>query len=313
MRLEVEDLHVVAGDQPLITASSFTIAKGRVLGLVGESGSGKTLTSLALLGLLPKQATMTAGRIRINGQDQQQNTKEQWRKIRGEEIAIIMQNPMTAFNPVRTIEKHFIETLQAHRKLTKAEAYALALQHLEKVDLRHPMEVMKQYPFQLSGGMLQRVMIAMTIALRPSVIIADEPTTALDATNQLQVLKQLKLLQQQTEVAMLLISHDLGVISYLAHDVMVMYNGYIVERAPKEELFANPRHPYTKLLIVTRKALMRGEAEEIAEVMRPIRTNEAICPYIARCPLADTTCRKQIPFTKITQHHEVRCHKVEVE
>lgn len=313
-RLEVSHLTVTTGDIPLVTDSSFTLREGQVLGLVGESGSGKTITSLALLGLLPEKVQMTAGSIQLNGQEISHNSKEQWRKLRGEAMAIIIQNPMTAFNPVRTIEKHFIETLRAHKKLTKAEAYAIALQHLEKVELRNPMEIMKQFPFQLSGGMLQRVMIAITLALQPSVIIADEPTTALDATNQLQVLKQLKLLQQKTNVAMLLISHNLGVISYLAQDVIVMYNGYIVERAPKAELFTNPQHPYTKLLIATRKGLSDGTAAKLPphDVTRPPKTTEVTCPYIARCPLADASCKQQIEIVAITAQHEVRCQKVEV-
>nr|WP_129726577.1 nickel import ATP-binding protein NikD [Ectobacillus funiculus] len=257
--LEVSGLQVKAktsiGTIPLVQDIQFELKPGHVLGLVGESGSGKTITSLSLLQLLDRKTTSIEGSIRLRGRELNGLSAKEMQRIRGKEIALIMQNPMNAFTPVYTIGNQFIETIRTHTNLTKKEAFELAVDSLHNVNLPNPSDIMRKYPFQLSGGMLQRVMIAIALCLRPAVIIADEPTTALDVTNQLQVLRQLDWIRSEYGTAILLISHDLGVISELADDVIVMQNGRIVEKADVYQLFDHPQHEYTKKLLHARPSL----------------------------------------------------------
>lgn len=257
--LEVSDLHVKVKTPtetiPLVQDIHFELKPGRVLGLVGESGSGKTVTSLSLLQLLDRKTTSIEGSIRLHDRELNELSAKEMRRIRGKEIALIMQNPMNAFTPVYTIGNQFIEMIRTHTALTKKEAFELAVNSLHDVNLPNPSDVMRRYPFQLSGGMLQRVMIAISLCLRPSVIIADEPTTALDVTNQLQVLRQLDWIRSEYDTSILLISHDLGVISELADDVIVMQNGRIVEKTDVYQLFDHPQHEYTKKLLHARPTL----------------------------------------------------------
>ncbi|MDQ0112071.1 nickel transport system ATP-binding protein [Paenibacillus harenae] len=257
--LQVSGLHVkvrtAQGTVPLIQDISFELKPGRVLGIVGESGSGKTITSLSLLQLLDRKTIDMAGSIRLNGRELNGLKADKMRSIRGKEIALIMQNPMNAFTPVIKIGDQFIETIRIHTALTKKQAFELAVTTMHDVNLPDPAGLMKLYPFQLSGGMLQRVMIAVAICLRPSVIIADEPTTALDATNQLQVLRQLERIRSEYGTSILLISHDLGVIAEMADEVAVMRHGRIVEQADVYRLFDHPQHEYTKKLLSARPAL----------------------------------------------------------
>lgn len=260
--LQVKDLKVTGKaaqrDVPLVHDVHFEIKPGRVLGLVGESGSGKTVTSLALMQMLDRKTTAIGGSICLNGRELNGLKEDEMRRIRGKEIALIMQNPMNAFSPVYTIGNQFIETIRTHTKLNKKQAAELAIGAMMDVNLSNPASLLRRYPFELSGGMLQRVMIALTICLRPSLIIADEPTTALDVTNQLQVLRQLDRIRQEQGTSILLISHDLGVIAELADDVAVMQYGRVVERAEVLELFDNPKHPYTKKLLAARPLLQAG-------------------------------------------------------
>lgn len=257
--LEVSGLHVKAktstGILPLVQDIDFELQPGHVLGLVGESGSGKTITSLSLLQLLDCKTTSIEGSIQLHGRELNGLSAKEMRRIRGKEIAFIMQNPMNAFTPVYTIGNQFIETIRTHTNFTKKEAFELAVTSLHNVNLPNPSDIMRKYPFQLSGGMLQRVMIAISLSLRPSVIIADEPTTALDVTNQLQVLRQLDWIRSEYGTSILLISHDLGVISELADDVIVMQNGRIVEKSDVYQLFDHPQHEYTKKLLHARPTL----------------------------------------------------------
>ncbi|MET3320649.1 UNVERIFIED_ORG: oligopeptide/dipeptide ABC transporter ATP-binding protein [Peribacillus simplex] len=292
---------------------SFKLEAGKVLGLVGESGSGKTMTCMSLLNLLPEKAKVVQGSIKFKNIDLLNVSTEDLRKVRGSEIAMIMQNPMIAFNPVRTIGRHFIETLRTHLPITKQQARKIAVEYLEKTDLPNPENVLKQYPFQLSGGMLQRVMIAITMSLSPSIIIADEPTTALDSTNQLQVLKQLDKLREEYNTCILLVSHDLGVIAQLADEVAVMYGGYIVEKAPVLKLLNHPMHPYTKVLLESRLGLTRRKikVEKRVSVSRPNLINsEKTCPFLERCEDADYTCSSyNLEFKEYEKDHLVRCVK----
>ncbi|MED4124569.1 nickel import ATP-binding protein NikD [Halalkalibacterium halodurans] len=250
---------------PLVQGLQFELKRGKVLGLVGESGSGKTMTCMSILQLLDRKTTCIEGSIQLQGRELNGLKAEDMRTIRGREIGYIMQNPMNAFSPVFTIGNQFIETIRTHTELTKRQAFELAVASMETVHLPKPSELMRRYPFQLSGGMLQRVMIAISMCLRPSVVIADEPTTALDVTNQLQVLKELDRLRLESDSAILLISHDLGVIAELADEVAVMHKGRIVEKADVFQLFDHPQHEYTKKLLQARPTLpIHEQAREFA-------------------------------------------------
>lgn len=261
--LQVKDLNVAVktahGALPLVQNLQLDLKPGKVLGLVGESGSGKTVTCMALLQLLNSKSMSVEGSIQLRGQELNGLKQNEMRSVLGKEIGFIMQNPMNAFTPVYTIGNQFVETIRTHTTLTKKQAIDLAVSSLESMNLKQPAKIMKMYPFQLSGGMLQRVMIAISMCLRPSVVIADEPTTALDVTNQLQVLKELDRLRTECGTSILLISHDLGVISELADDVAVMRNGRIIEKADVFQLFDHPKHEYTKKLLQARPALPINE------------------------------------------------------
>ena len=262
--LEVNNLSVrlqsKSESTPLIQNISFELQSGKVLGIIGESGSGKTITSMAIFQLLNQKNMTIDGSIKLFGKELNGLSQKEMRAIRGRDIAFIMQNPMNAFTPVYTIGNQFIETIRAHRNVTKKEAKELAVEALMHVNLPNPRELLSLYPFQLSGGMLQRVMIAIAASLHPAVIIADEPTTALDVHNQLQVLRLLDQIRTTYGSAILLVSHDLGVISEMADDVMVMKQGHIVEKANVFQLFDHPQHDYTKELLSARPNIQITEA-----------------------------------------------------
>ncbi|RLQ91344.1 ABC transporter ATP-binding protein [Planomicrobium sp. Y74] len=261
--LQVDNLNIIAKSSrvalPLVQNVNLELKPGKVLGLIGESGSGKTVTSVALMQLLDQRTMQVQGSIKLHGQELNGLQPKAMRTIRGKEIGFIMQNPMNAFSPVYTIGNQFVETIRTHTGLGKKQSVDLAIASLESMNLEEPAKLMKKYPFQLSGGMLQRVMIAISMSLRPSVVIADEPTTALDVTNQLQVLKELDRLRAECGTAILLISHDLGVISQLADEVAVMRHGEIVEQAEVCDLFDRPQHEYTKKLLQARPMLPFNE------------------------------------------------------
>ncbi|TWT24360.1 nickel import ATP-binding protein NikD [Planomicrobium sp. CPCC 101110] len=261
--LQVSGLNVAVKSQkgvlPLVQNLNLELKPGKILGLVGESGSGKTITCMSLLQLLNQKAMHIEGSIQLHGRELNGLKEKEMRCIRGKEIGFIMQNPMNAFTPVYTIGNQFVETIRIHTELTKKQAVDLAIASLEKMNLQNPAKIMKMYPFQLSGGMLQRVMIAISMCLRPAVVIADEPTTALDVATQLQVLKELDRLRTECGTSVLLISHDLGVISELADEVAVMQNGRIVEKADVYRLFDFPQHEYTKKLLQARPVLPVNE------------------------------------------------------
>ncbi|WP_370223318.1 ABC transporter ATP-binding protein [Cytobacillus sp.] len=256
--LNVKDLHVQVatekGFSTLVQDINFGIKKGKILGLVGESGSGKTVTSMSILQLHDKKMDIR-GSITLQGRELNGLENKEMRKIRGKDIAFIMQNPMNAFTPVFTIGHQFVETIRSHTTLKKKQAKELAIDVMQSINLPDSDKLLKNYPFELSGGMLQRVMIAMAACLNPSVIIADEPTTALDLHSQSLVLRLLDKIRSEYGTSILLISHDLGVISEMADDVIVMQQGRIVEAANVLELFDNPHHEYTKRLLRTRPSL----------------------------------------------------------
>lgn len=257
--LSVEGLELVIRQKdktvPVVQKIHFQIEEGSVFGLVGESGCGKTLTCLSILNLLPAEIHKVGGHIWLAGINLCNLTPSKWRQLRGDRIALITQDPMNAFDSMQTIGNHFIETLCAHGNFDTKAAREIAIEYLAMVGLPEAKLLLRQYPFELSGGMLQRITIAIALAQKPDLIIADEPTTALDATSQVHILNLLAEVKREFSTSILLISHDLGVIARLADSVAVMHRGRIVEQASVSELFAQPLHPYTQLLINARSTL----------------------------------------------------------
>ncbi|MGK0224949.1 MAG: oligopeptide transport system ATP-binding protein [Limisphaerales bacterium] len=303
--LEIEDLAVTFNsDRGLVRATdslNLTLEAGETLAVVGESGSGKSVTALSILGLLGDAGTISEGRIKFDNQDLTQLPEKELRKIRGNRIAMIFQEPMSSLNPSLTIGKQVAEPIWLHRKLGWDEAYVAAGDLLAQVSIPDAHSRLKDYPHQFSGGMRQRVMIAMALACQPEIIIADEPTTALDVTVQAQILALLKELTQRNNSAMILITHDLGVVARYADRVAVMYAGRIVETADARSLYANPQHPYTQGLLAsiprldgesgTRLATIEGQPPDLARLGRG-------CAFAPRCPHVQAQCRETSPLLK---------------
>ena len=313
--LEVDDLHTSfdteAGEFRAVDGVSFAVAPGRTLGIVGESGCGKSVTSLSIMGLVPKPGGRIAGgAIRFRGRDLATLPEAEMRALRGAEIAMIFQEPMTSLNPAFTIGNQLVEGIVRHRHLSPADAKAHAIEMLRRVRIPAPEQRFDEYPHKLSGGMRQRVMIAMALACDPKLLIADEPTTALDVTIQAQILDLLRRLRDETGTAIVLITHDLGVIAELAHDVAVMYAGKIVEKAPVGRLFAWPQHPYTIGLLGAIPQLHRTRARlaTIEGTVPSLADLPAGCRFAARCPFANDQCRAaEPPMRNLADGHAVAC------
>jgi oligopeptide/dipeptide ABC transporter ATP-binding protein len=299
--LTIENLSVTfATDSGPLTAVdqvSLTLAPGRTLGLVGESGCGKSMTALSILGLVPPPGRITGGRIGFDGDDLTQLSETALDLVRGRHIAMIFQEPMTALNPVYSVGEQIAEVLVAHQGLGRKDAHEAAIAMLEKVRMPEPAARARAYPHQLSGGMRQRAMIAMALACSPDIVIADEPTTALDVTIQAQILDLMLEMQASLGMAMLFISHNLGVVSEVADDVAVMYAGRIVEQAPADALFAAPLHPYTRGLIETLPKAdgQRARLPSIPGTVPDLRALPPGCRFSDRCPIADAACRSEDP------------------
>lgn len=267
MLLKVKDLEVFVnngkGTSKIIDNISFNIEKNKCLGILGESGSGKSITCKAILGLLDKNFKIKGEAI-FEGKDILTLSDNEKRKIRGNRISMIVQNPMTAFNPLYTVGNQVIETFRENMKISKAEAKSLALKSFEKMNLKNPKEVLKKYPHELSGGMLQRIMIGITIFLEPDLIIADEPTTAIDSLNQREVIKEFLKMKDELKTSMIFISHDLSILSEVSDDIIVMNKGKIIEYGTKEEIILNPQNSHTKFLVDTRLKLLRRFKEVVS-------------------------------------------------
>jgi len=290
------------------------LKRGEILGLVGESGSGKSITGFSILGLIDKPGRVVGGRIDYRGEDLRAAGLKRLRSLRGDRIAMIFQDPMMTLNPVLKIGTQMIETVLAHRKVSRAEARARALAALAKVGIPHPEERIDAYPHEFSGGMRQRVAIAIALLHEPDLIIADEPTTALDVTIQSQILAEMQKLSQEMGLAMIWISHDLGVVAALAQKIAVMYAGRIVEHGATAEVLDHPRHPYTRGLIdSTPMANRRGEPlRQIPGAAPPPLGRPEGCPFRPRCPRASAECLQE-PAESGTGDHGWRCfHPMEV-
>ena len=316
--LEVSDLEVEFavddGKIKVLDGVSFKVAPGQTLGIVGESGCGKSVTSLAIMGLLPRpHGQVVAGSIRFQGEELLAMQPDQMYKVRGNRISMIFQEPMTALNPVQTVGDQLMEVFSLHRSdFSKAQRKEAAIAMLQKVGIPEPAQRFAVYPHNLSGGMRQRVMIAMALACEPDLLICDEPTTALDVTIQAQILDLMKALQAQTGMAIIFITHDLGVVAELCDEVVVMYAGRAVERADIFELFDHPRHPYTHGLMASIPRLEdvpKSLLKTIKGQVPALHEMPAGCRFSNRCPHATEICVSTIPATEqLSDRHAVACH-----
>jgi len=312
--LEIKDLKVSFftdnGEMPAVEGVSLTVKKGTTLGIVGESGSGKSVTALTAMRL--GAGKVMNGSINFNGKNLLDISDEEMRKIRGKEIAMIFQEPMTSLNPVFTIGNQIIEAVKLHMKLNKSQSKARAIELLRMVGIPRAEQIVNEYPHQLSGGMRQRVMIAMAMACNPSLLIADEPTTALDVTIQAQILDLMRDLKSNHGTAIIMITHDLGVVAETCDYVCVMYGGKVVEEGSIEEIFNNPKHPYTQGLLKSVPSLLDSEDEDR---LYSIEGNVPIpgslkkgCYFAPRCEFAMDICREQAPVLKeLKTGHSSRC------
>lgn len=299
--LDVRNVHITldtpGGPVELVDGVSFSVQAGQIVGVLGESGSGKSLTAMAILGLHEAPLRVTAGSILLNGQELVGAGETQLRGLRGKDVAMIFQDPSQALNPVLTIETQMVEAIVAHRKIGRKAARALALEALVKVGISAPADRLRAYPHQMSGGMRQRVAIAIAMLNSPQLIIADEPTTALDVTIQARILHQVQLLCRMSNTALLWITHDLSVVAALADEVCVMYAGRIVERGSVEAVLAAPRHPYTAALVAASRAARGddGRWQEIPGMAPGAAQRPGGCAFHPRCAYATARCIQTAP------------------
>jgi oligopeptide/dipeptide ABC transporter ATP-binding protein len=313
--LSVEDLRVEfwtrRGTVHAVNGVSFDIAAGETLGIVGESGCGKSVTSLAILGILPRAGRVTGGRAVFEGEDLIGRPDRELRKIRGKEIAMIFQDPMTSLNPVLTVGRQIRESIETHFDLDRKEAEKRVVELLDQVGIPEAKRRARDYPHQFSGGMRQRAMIAMALACEPKLLIADEPTTALDVTIQAQILDLLRALVAERDTALVMITHDLGVVAGMCERVHVMYGGMVMETGPAEDVFRSPRHPYTLGLLqsVPRLDTPRGrKLHPIEGAPRDMLRPPSACPFAPRCAYEVDRSRQEVPpLVEIAPGHKVAC------
>jgi len=298
-----------SGTFDAVDGVSLALEEGRTLGLVGESGCGKSVTALSIMGLIAPPGRVRSGEILFEGEDLARASQKRMRSIRGDRIAMIFQEPMTSLNPAFTIGDQIVEGILRHRDVGRAEARRQAIEMLERVHMPSPAQRYAEHPHKLSGGMRQRAMIAMALACKPRLLIADEPTTALDVTIQAQILDLMRQLRDETGTAIILITHDLGVVAELAQDVAVMYSGRIVEKAPVRELFARPQHPYTVGLLGSIPKLDREQSRLAAiegQVPDPLVPPPG-CRFAPRCPWMTDKCRDEPPLDAVENGQLARC------
>jgi len=313
--LEIKDerlsFFTPAGEVKALNGVSFSMEEGEVLGIVGESGSGKSVTAYSIMGLTAYPGKLVGGTVRFNGHEIEKMTEKEFRKIRGNEVSIIFQDPMTSLNPVYTIGNQIVEVILLHTNKTKKEAYERARELLELVGINEPSKRLKQYPHELSGGMRQRVMIAIALACEPKLLIADEPTTALDVTIQAQILELMQELRKKLGMSIIMITHDLGVVASMCEKIAVMYAGHIVEYGTADEIFYNPSHEYTKGLIKSIPKLNTEKIERLVPIEgQPVDllNPPAGCPFAPRCSECMKIClNKMPPKTELSDTHYSYC------
>ncbi|MCI9075360.1 MAG: ABC transporter ATP-binding protein [Dorea sp.] len=313
--LEIKDEYLSfftpAGEVKALNGVSFSMEEGEVLGIVGESGSGKSVTAYSLMGLTAYPGKLVSGTIRFNGHQVETMTEKEFRKMRGNEVSIIFQDPMTSLNPVYTIGNQIREVILLHTDKTKKEAQERAKELLELVGINEPEKRLKQYPHELSGGMRQRVMIAIALACEPKLLIADEPTTALDVTIQAQILELMQELREKLGMSIIMITHDLGVVASMCEKIAVMYAGHIIEYGTADEIFYSPKHEYTKGLIRSIPKLDTEEDERLVpiegqpvDLLNPPKG----CPFAPRCASCMKICLDQMPpKTELSDTHYSHC------
>ena len=312
--LEVTDLHTSfftpAGEVKAVTGVSFFLDHGKVLGIVGESGSGKSVTAYSVMQILEKTGKIVSGSIKFDGQELVGMSEKEMKKIRGNKISIIFQDPMTSLNPTYTIGHQLMEAIMLHTDRNRKQAYERAVEMLRLVNVNEPEKRMKQYPFEFSGGMRQRVMIAMALACEPDILIADEPTTALDVTIQAQILELMQSLQKELGMAIIMITHDLGVVAQMCDEVIVMYAGSICEQGTADEIFYNPRHEYTKGLMRSIPTLDddNNKLQPITGTPIDLLNMPEGCPFAPRCEAAMKICtREKCQRMGINENHAAAC------
>ena len=312
--LQVKNLctsfNVDAGEVRAVNGISFNLDKGKVLGIVGESGSGKSVTAYSIMRILVEPGKIVGGEILFNGEDIVKYSKKQMREFRGKRVSIIFQDPMTSLNPTFTIGNQLREAILLHTDRNRAEANARALEMLQLVGVNEPEKRLKQYPHELSGGMRQRVMIAMALACEPDILIADEPTTALDVTIQAQILELMKDLQKKMGMAIIMITHDLGVIADMCDEIIVMYAGRVCERGTVDEIFYNPRHEYTKGLLRSIPTLNGGHDKLIPIAGSPVDLTNLPkgCAFASRCDRCMKICLTEQPEeVRVNDFHIASC------
>jgi peptide/nickel transport system ATP-binding protein len=309
--LDVADLTIDIGGATVVDGVSFRVAPGEVVALVGESGCGKSLTAFGLLGLLPDVAEVVRGRIALNGRDLTSLSERALRDVRGSELSIIFQEPTASLDPLATVGSQIAEAYRLHHRASRSEAFARARDMLVSVGISDPDRRLDQYPFELSGGMCQRVMIAIALICGPKILVADEPTTALDVTIQAQILDLMKKLVADRGTGVVLITHDMGVVADMADRVVVMYAGRVAEIAPVRELFAHPSHPYSVLLLasVPRLDVMPKHRLVTIDGNVPSAFEFGVgCRFADRCPLASDRCRRETPpLVERSMGHSVAC------
>ena len=312
--LEVNDLHTSfftpVGEVKAVNGVSFNLDRGKVLGIVGESGSGKSVTAYSIMQILEKTGKIVSGSIKVDGKELVGISEKEMKNVRGNKISIIFQDPMTSLNPTYTIGHQLMEAILLHTDRNKREAYDRAVEMLRLVNVNEPEKRMKQYPFEFSGGMRQRVMIAMALACEPDILIADEPTTALDVTIQAQILELMQSLQKELGMAIIMITHDLGVVAQMCDEVIVMYAGSICEQGTADEIFYNPKHEYTKGLMRSIPTI-GNDGEKLHPISGPpidLLNMPAGCPFAPRCDNAMKIClRQRAERLQINDFHQAAC------
>jgi peptide/nickel transport system ATP-binding protein len=314
--LEVKDLEILFKKEKEYVSTvgqiSFSVQPGEMLGIVGESGCGKSVTSLAIMGLLSKEQSKLGqtSEIVFSGKSLSRLNESEYRNVRGKEISMIFQDPMTSLNPVLTIGYQMREMINAHERVSKRECWERSVKMLKKVGIPRAEQIMNEYPHQLSGGMRQRVMIAIALALQPKLLIADEPTTALDVTIQAQILDLIKEVQSESKTSVILITHDLGVVAEVCDRVIVMYAGKVVEEAPVNEMFVDPKHPYTKGLLGSMPSLI-NEQNRLNAIPGSVPLSEEMpagCRFAPRCSYAMSHClTTEPPIQAVGENHATSC------